>query len=609
MDNQQISQSDSGRVAEPQRVEPRAMALTNSDPGADMELVAIHFGHLPASKASPMPHECRDMYCQTTVTLVAKLGDETATCTLPTESAGVLSKKFRMQIQDPEKTDSVVTMHDHKFIVVDLMVQHILYGEYYLDKAQQLGEYRLTYMKKARPGIEDDNLTVRIDETPTELHLQLYHCAKKMEIPGLLLEAARNFKTSLLKDLPTADQFVNMMEKYKLFDPSENTSKELLYAVATCGAMQRSVWLQEEGGTKYLEFLGTSGYAKYEGAAERDLDKYKLEHNIPERMVNIGATDQQLSSKRRLSTDPSLDARTPKMRSVGTGQGQRGNIGGRLLQRPGSSNTYQPYVEDHSDSPTPRRPDHGSSANRTNKALPPTPTPSELDRSWQSMGGSKASQGEKAASVPMKPASGLLRTPRPGSSLRRSQTVRGETDGSEDVDGPDLFADFNPPFASHTPQGPSPVAPRTARMQGGHQPTTDQTKVDRQDASENVLGGDDDDTTITGFTATRQQLDPSSSNNITVDDNVDDSTFIPLISSSDDGKGDPMELEVPRIEFSFDEGNTINQVPQVPVLAPTVATRSTSDETGGQKKKEDTSMTDVSGDGDDGVKAEDRMEA
>ena len=320
------------------------------------------------------------------------------------------------QIQDPENTESVVTVDDYKFIVVDLMVQHILYGEYYLDKTQELGEYKLAYMK-AQPGIEDDNLTVRIDETPTELHLQVYHCAKKMEISGLLAEAARNFKTSLLKDLPTADQFVNMMEKYKLFDPSENTSKDLLYAVATCGAMQRSVWLQEEGGTKYLEFLGTSGYAKYEGAAERDLDKYKLEHNIPERMVNIGATDQQLSSKRRLSTDPSLDARTPKMRSVGTGQGQRGNIGGRLLQRPGSSNTYQPTVEDHSDSPTPRRRDHGSSATRTNKALPPTPTPSELDRSWQSMGGSKASQGEKVASFPMKPTSGFLRTPRPGSSL------------------------------------------------------------------------------------------------------------------------------------------------------------------------------------------------
>ena len=225
------------------------------------------------------------------------------------------------------------------------------------------------------------------------------------------------------------------------------------------------------------------------------------------------------------------------------------------------------------------------------------------------MGGSKASQGEKAASFPMKPTSGLLRTPRPGSSLRQSQTFRGEADGSDDIDGPSLYDDFNPPFASNSPQGPSPIAPRTARNQGGDQPTTQQTKADRQDASESVIGEDDGDTTITGFTATRQQHDPSSSNNIPVNDNVDDSTFIPLISSSDDGKGDPMELEVPRIEFSFDEGNTINQVPQVPVLAPVVTARSTSDETGGQKKKEDTSMTDVSGDGDDGVKAEDRMEA
>ncbi|KAI4640723.1 hypothetical protein J4E93_008314 [Alternaria ventricosa] len=597
MDNQEISQSDSGRVAEPQRVEPRAMALTNSDPGADMELVAIRFGHLPASKASPMPHECRDMWRRefvtsplSTVTLVAKLGSETATCTLPTESAGVLSKKFRIEIQDPQNTDSVVTIHDHKFIVVDLMVQHILYGEYYLDKAQQLGEYRLTYMKKAGPGIEDDNLTVQIDETPTELHLQMYHCAKKMEIPGLLFEATRNFKTSLLKDPPTADQFVNMMEKYKLFDPSENTSKDLLHAIATCGAMQRSVWLQE-GGTKYFEFLGTSGYAKYEGAAERDLDKYKLENNIPERMVSIGATDQQLSSKKRLSTDPSLDARTPKMRTVGTGQGQRENIGGRVLQRPGSSNTYQPTVEDHPNSPTPRRRDHGSSAKRTNnKALPPTPTPSELDRSWQSMDRSKASQGEKAASTPMKPASGLLRTPRPGSSLRQSQAFHGEADGSDDIDGPSLYDDFNPPYASHSPQGPSPVAPRTVRKQGGDQPTTDQTKVDRQDTTEYALP----------------------KNNISADENADESTFIPLISSSDHGMDD--NTEVPRIEYSFDEGKTLTQVPHVPVLAPAVPTRSTSDETGGQKKKEDTSMTDVSGDGDDGVKvddgvkAEDRME-
>jgi len=83
------------------------------------------------------------------------------------------------------------------------------------------------------------------------------------------------------------------------------------------------------------------------------------------------------------------------------------------------------------------------------------------------MGGSKASQGEKVASFPMKPTSGFLRTPRPGSSLRQSQTFRGEADGSKDIDGPDLDDDFNPPYASHSPQGPSLAAPRTARNQGG----------------------------------------------------------------------------------------------------------------------------------------------
>lgn len=66
--------------------------------------------------------------------------------------------------------------------------------------------------------------------------------------------------------------------------------------------------------------------------------------------------------------------------------------------------------------------------------------------------------------------------------------------------------------------------------------------------------------------------------------------------------------EVPRIEYSFDEGNTIIQVPQVPALAPTVAARSTSDETGSQANKQDTSMTDAPADGDVKVKDDDRME-
>lgn len=66
--------------------------------------------------------------------------------------------------------------------------------------------------------------------------------------------------------------------------------------------------------------------------------------------------------------------------------------------------------------------------------------------------------------------------------------------------------------------------------------------------------------------------------------------------------------EVPRIEYSFDEGNTIIQVPQVPALVPTVAARSTSDETGSQANKQDTSMTDAPADGDVKVKDDDRME-
>ena len=504
----------------------------------------------------------------------------------------------------------MVTIHGYDYIVVEMMVQHILDDEYQLDDTQELANYQLTHLKKAQPGIEDNSITVRVEGPLAELHVKVYLCAKEMEMPELLNIARRNIRNSLLTDSPTAEQFINILERHRLYEPSEHIEEKLLNVVAACGALHRPRWLQE-GGTKYLEFLGnlgTSRYAKYEAAAERDWTVYNLQHNPKEDAITYTPADQNRPSKKRLM-DPLLDTRTPKMRTVGTGQGQRGNIGDRLLQSPGPGNTYQPTVEDHSDSPTPRRRDHGSSATRTNKALPPTPTPSELDRSWQSMGGSKASQGEKAASFPMKPTSGLLRTPRPGSSLRQSQTFRGEADGSDDIDGPSLYDDFNPPFASNSPQGPSPIAPRTARNQGGDQPTTQQTKADRQDASESVIGEDDGDTTITGFTATRQQHDPSSSNNIPVNDNVDDSTFIPLISSSDDGKGDPMELEVPRIEFSFDEGNTINQVPQVPVLAPVVTARSTSDETGGQKKKEDTSMTDVSGDGDDGVKAEDRMEA
>ena len=175
---------------------------------------------------------------------------------------------------------------------------------------------------------------------------------------------------------------------------------------------------------------------------------------------------------------------------------------------------------------------------------------------------------------------GLLRAPRLGSSLRQSQTFHGEADGSEEIDGPDLDDDFFPPYASHSPQGP-------ARNQGSDEPAIQQTKVDRQDASEHAIP----------------------ENDISADENVDESTFIPLISPSDYGIDDTMEPEIPRIKFSFDEGSTITRVPQLPVLAPpNVFARRTLDETGGHENKEDTSMTDVPVDGDDSVKIDRRME-
>jgi len=243
-------------------------------------------------------------------------------------------------------------MHGYEYIVVEMIVQYILDADYHLDDTQELATYKLTHLKKAQPGTEDDSITVRVEETPTELHLKVYLCAKRMEMSQLQAPAARKFWTTLRQDRPTAEELVNMVKKHKLYDPSENTKEEILHAVATYGAMRRSVWLQEDG-TKYLDLLGTPRYAVYEARAERDLCGYKLEHDIPERMIAPNPTSQHQASKRRLLTDSPLDTRTPKSRTIGSEPGQRGHISSPLLQRPGSSNTYQPYVEDHSDSPTP----------------------------------------------------------------------------------------------------------------------------------------------------------------------------------------------------------------------------------------------------------------
>lgn len=67
MASQELDQSDSGYIAEPKRDEAQSLVSTNRVRGAHMEMLAVEFCQLPASKASPMPHECRDMYCQTYV--------------------------------------------------------------------------------------------------------------------------------------------------------------------------------------------------------------------------------------------------------------------------------------------------------------------------------------------------------------------------------------------------------------------------------------------------------------------------------------------------------------------------------------------------------------
>ena len=64
MASQEPNQSDSGYTTEPKPDEAQSLVSTNRVRGAHMEMLAIEFGHLPPSKASPMPHECYNMYCK-----------------------------------------------------------------------------------------------------------------------------------------------------------------------------------------------------------------------------------------------------------------------------------------------------------------------------------------------------------------------------------------------------------------------------------------------------------------------------------------------------------------------------------------------------------------
>jgi len=64
MASQELDQSDSGYIAEPKRDEAQSLVSTNRVRGAHMEMLAVEFCQLPASKASPMPFECYNLYCK-----------------------------------------------------------------------------------------------------------------------------------------------------------------------------------------------------------------------------------------------------------------------------------------------------------------------------------------------------------------------------------------------------------------------------------------------------------------------------------------------------------------------------------------------------------------
>jgi hypothetical protein len=91
-------------------------------------------------------------------------------------------------------------MRGYEYIVVEMIVQYTLDGDYHLDDTQELANYKLTRLKKAQSGVKDDSITVRVEESPTELHLKVHLCAKRMEMSLLPAQAARNFRTTLLKD-------------------------------------------------------------------------------------------------------------------------------------------------------------------------------------------------------------------------------------------------------------------------------------------------------------------------------------------------------------------------------------------------------------------------
>ncbi|KAI4667829.1 uncharacterized protein J4E88_010080 [Alternaria novae-zelandiae] len=215
------------------------MASTSSRPGADMQFLAIATGQMSPEEAYPTVEDTERMWrarlvknARRHVTIVAKLGNESATCTLPQDLATGGSDEIGKQVDAAGNSRCVVTMHEYDFIVVEMMIQHILDVEYHLDHTQKLDNYKLTHLKKAQPGIEDDSITVRVDDTPTEFHLKVYLCARKMAMPVLWPIAVTHYHNSLVESQPTAEEFANMLERNKSYFESDYTKGELVHLIA-----------------------------------------------------------------------------------------------------------------------------------------------------------------------------------------------------------------------------------------------------------------------------------------------------------------------------------------------------------------------------------------
>ena len=205
--------------------------------------------------------------------------------------------------------------------------------EYNLDKRQKLENYTLEHLKKATKDSDDGKITVRVEGSLTELHVKVYLCATYLKASVLQKVAFRNIRDTIRQERPTAEQFVDVLEKHKLFDRPEPIDEGFLCMIATYGASQRSRWLKE-GGSKYLDFLGHSRYAMYEAMAESSFLITPANKTASNKRKFPG-TSLETSASKTGATNPEQDERKPAFRP--------------FFNTPSSRNQNQAYVEDDED--------------------------------------------------------------------------------------------------------------------------------------------------------------------------------------------------------------------------------------------------------------------